>query len=109
MSSGLEREKPEKKWYTTRGFPRRPGCGIFLRNCSKPSPKRGVTGGMTAGYILKMMVYHLPDGLAPILGYRRTLLKRRKSAEKSLIYRQSRFVGAEREEAPRLPEIRLEK
>lgn len=64
---------------------------------------------MTAGYILEMMVYHLPDDPAPILGYRRTLLKRRKNAEKSLIYRQSRFVGAEREEAPWFLEIRLGK
>ena len=56
-----------------------------------------------------MMVYHLPDDPAPILGYRRTLLKRRKNAEKSLIYRQSRFVGAEREEAPWFLEIRLGK
>ncbi|EEG54318.1 hypothetical protein CLOSTASPAR_03628 [[Clostridium] asparagiforme DSM 15981] len=43
------------------------------------------------------------------MGYRRALLKRCKNAEKSLIYRQSRFVGAERKEAPAFPEIRLEK
>ena len=40
---------------------------------------------------------------------RRALLKRCKNAEKSLIYRQSRFVGEERKEAPAFPEIRLAK